>query len=109
MCCWSTYDTTLSCKGSEKVIMPKRFVSKDVIDYLDTCVIDEPYCFFMDLGHGYFYTANSRLTLYGDDGRWAIVFEKSGYANRDGRIELELNFRSSRVCVGSFRPSVAGL
>src|SRR5262245_39416822 len=46
----------------------------------------------MDLGHGYFYTANSRLTLYGDDGRWAIVFEKSGYANRDGRIELELNF-----------------
>ena len=72
--------------------MPKRFVSKDVIDYLDTCVIDEPYCFFMDLGHGYFYTANSRLTLYGDDGRWAIVFEKSGYANRDGRIELELNF-----------------
>lgn len=72
--------------------MPAHFVAKDVIYHLDSCVIGEPYCFFMDLGHGYLYTANSRLTLYADEGRWAIVFEKSGYANRGGRIELELNF-----------------
>ena len=72
--------------------MPARFTAKDVVDHLDKCIIDEPYCFFMHLQHGYFYTANSRLTLYADENRWAIVFEKNGYANRDSRIELELNF-----------------
>jgi hypothetical protein len=46
----------------------------------------------MHLQHGYFYTANSRLTLYADENRWAIVFEKNGYANRVSCIELELNF-----------------
>jgi hypothetical protein len=46
----------------------------------------------MDLEHPYFYTANSRLSLFCDDENWAIVFEKSGYANRGGRIELELNY-----------------
>ena len=72
--------------------MPERCAAKDIVDYLDGCVIDEPYCFFMDLAHGYFYTANSRLTLFADEARWAIVFEKSGYLNRGRRIELELNF-----------------
>jgi hypothetical protein len=72
--------------------MPARFRVNDVVDYLDTCIIDEPYCFFMDLQHGYFHTANSRLTLYADAERWVIVFEKNGYANRGRRIELELNF-----------------
>jgi len=76
----------------KKETMPTPFTAKDVVDYLDQCIIDEPYCFFMDLQHGYFCTANSRLTLYADEYRWAIVFEKSGYANRAGRIELELNF-----------------
>jgi hypothetical protein len=72
--------------------MPARFTAKNVVDYLDNCIIDEPYCFFMDLQHGYFYTANSRLTLYADESRWAIVFEKNGYANRAVRVEIELNF-----------------
>jgi hypothetical protein len=72
--------------------MPARFTAKDVVDDLDNCIIDEPYCFFMDLQHGYFYTANSRLTLYSDQSRWAIVFEKNGYANRGLRVEIELNF-----------------
>jgi hypothetical protein len=72
-------------------MMPAPFTAADVLRYLDHC-ISKPYCFFMDLQHGYFYTANSRLTLYADERRWAIVFEKSGYGNRTGRIELELNF-----------------
>lgn len=72
--------------------MPASFTARDVIEYLDECVIDEPYCFFMDLEHGYFCTANSRLTLYADGSRWAIVFEKSGYHNRGREIGLELNF-----------------
>ena len=72
--------------------MPARFVANDVLEFLDNCVIDEPYWFFMDLEHGCFYTANSRLTLYADESRWEIVFERSSYANRAGRIEVELNF-----------------
>ena len=72
--------------------MSASFTAKDVVGYLDTCIIDEPHCFFINLQHGYFCTANSRLTLYADESRWAIVFEKNGYANRGGRIEIELNF-----------------
>ena len=52
----------------------------------------------MDLEHGYFHTANSRLSLFADHPNWAIVFEKSGHANRALEIELELNLtgRDSR-------------
>lgn len=63
-----------------------------ILDYLDNCVIHNPGCFFMDLQHGYFYTANSRISVFSDTKHWAIVFEKSGYANRSSRVELELNF-----------------
>jgi hypothetical protein len=72
--------------------------AQDVVNYLDNCVIDEPYCFFMDLQHGYFCTANSRLTLSADETRWAIVFEKNGYANRRLRIGVELNFFGNCLC-----------
>jgi hypothetical protein len=46
----------------------------------------------MALDHPYFYTANSRLTLFADEFRWAIVFAKNGYGNRTNTIDLELNF-----------------
>lgn len=52
----------------------------------------ETYHFFIDLEHPYFYTAGSRLTLYADENRWAIVFEKSGYANRGLRGEIEFAY-----------------
>ena len=51
----------------------------------------------MDLEHGYFHTANSPLSFFADDANWAIVFEKSGYANRAGMIELELNYFDKRL------------
>jgi hypothetical protein len=72
--------------------MPASFSAKDVVDYLDRCIIENPLWSFMDLQHPYTYTANSRLTLYADDTRWAIVFEKNGYENQNGTIMLELNF-----------------
>src|SRR5262245_12875471 len=72
--------------------MPASFTAKEVVDYLDRCVIENPLWSFMDLQHPYIYTANSRLTLYADDARWAIVFEKNGYENRNLTIILELNF-----------------
>ena len=48
-------------------------------------------CFFpFDLEHPYYLTAGSRIHLYGDNRRWAIVGEKNGYNNRSyiGTIEL---------------------
>lgn len=48
------------------------------------------YSFFLDLEHGYFETAGSQIHLFADSSRWAIVFEKSGYANRATAAQLEL-------------------
>jgi ribosomal protein S15P/S13E len=53
---------------------------------------DIKYNFFLDLEHGYCETAASRIHLYADKNRWAIVFEKSGYQNRGDRAEIELNY-----------------
>ena len=61
-------------------------------DILKTLNNLSPYTFFLDLEHGYCHTAGSRISLYADDSRWAIVFEKSGYANRGSAGAIELNY-----------------
>jgi hypothetical protein len=53
---------------------------------------DVKYNFFLDLEHGYCETAGSRIHLYADKKRWAIVFEKCGYQNRGDDAEIELNY-----------------
>lgn len=53
---------------------------------------DIKYNFFLDLEHGYCETAGSKIHLYSDVTRWAIVFEKTGYFNRATRAEIELNY-----------------
>jgi hypothetical protein len=53
---------------------------------------DVKYNFFLDLEHGYFKTAGSRIHLYADSTKWAIVFEKSGYQNRGTSAEIELDY-----------------
>lgn len=50
---------------------------------------DISYHFWLDLEHGYCETAGSRIHLYADDERWAVVLEKSGYQNRGFRAEIE--------------------
>ena len=50
------------------------------------------YEFFLDLEHGYWVTAGSRLHLYADEGRWAMVMEKVGYMNRGDVISAELYY-----------------
>ena len=72
--------------------MSRSYTKDDILNYLDNCVVYNLGCFFMDLEHGYFITANSRLSLFASDVHWAIVFEKSGFANRSYEIQLELNF-----------------
>lgn len=53
---------------------------------------DVKYNFIFDLEHGYFETAGSRIHLYADEERWAIVSEKSGYQNRGTSAAIELNY-----------------
>jgi hypothetical protein len=53
---------------------------------------DMKYNFFLDLEHGYFVTAGSRIHLYADTAQWAIVFEKNGYQNRGTTAEIELTY-----------------
>jgi hypothetical protein len=79
---------------------PKPYAAEDIIEYLNRV----PYSiyFFIDLEHPYFYTANSRLTLFADETRWAIVFEKSGYINRGFREELELSYYGN--CLENLEP-----
>jgi hypothetical protein len=65
------------------------YTTKEILNDLDSNVLYE---YFLDLEHGYFFTAGSRITLFADKERWAIVFEKSGYGNRSGCAEIELNY-----------------
>lgn len=53
---------------------------------------DIKYNFFLDLEHGYCKTAGSKIHLYADSARWAIVLEKSGYQNRGFSAEIELDY-----------------
>lgn len=82
-----------------------EYTENDILEQLDFAYRGEPskfypkgraedikYNFFLDLEHGYFETAGSRIHLYADEKQWAIVFEKSGYQNRAARAEIELNY-----------------
>lgn len=95
--CWQNAQVSSLGESEERVRKivslnntPGKYTAQDIIEYLDKV----PYTsfFFIDLEHPYFYTANSRLTLFADETRWAIVFEKSGYANRGFQIQLEVNY-----------------
>ncbi|WP_326994992.1 hypothetical protein [Chitinophaga sp. 212800010-3] len=80
---------------SEKEILNKldlAFEGRPASDYPIGNVEDIKYNFFLDLEHGYCVTASSRIHLYADTTRWAIVFEKCGYQNRGGDAEIELNY-----------------
>lgn len=86
-------------------IIIMSFTETDILDKVDLAFRGIPpddypignkedinYNFFLDLEHGYCETAGSRIHLYADKDRWAIVFEKSGYQNRGDRAEIELDY-----------------
>lgn len=66
----------------------------------------ETYHFFIDFEHPYFYPAGSRLTLYADENRWAIVFEKSGYSTGNNCGEIELAYFGN--CLKNLHNGIAG-
>ncbi len=66
-------------------------LKQEILDELDKSY-NVDYDFLFDPGHGYFALAGSRINLFKDSSRWAIVFEKSGFSNRAGRLEIELHY-----------------
>jgi hypothetical protein len=64
----------------------------DVLAAFDEADKNDPYNSFFDLEHPYVYTAGSAMTLFADSTRWAVVFEKSGFAPRGGYPEIELYY-----------------
>jgi hypothetical protein len=88
---------------TKKEAMP--FSESEILEQLDLAFNGEPsdyypivrpqdikYNFFLDLEHGYCYTAGNRIHLFADSTRWAIVFEKSGYQNRGFYADIDLNY-----------------
>jgi hypothetical protein len=63
----------------------QAYQRRDILNQLE---YKSAYKCFINLEEPEFFTAGSRLTLYGDKYRWAIVFEKSGYSAGAGTIEL---------------------
>jgi hypothetical protein len=81
------------------------YTEKEILEELDSNFNEIPssfypkgeerdiiYSFFLDLEHGYCYVANSKIHLYADKDRWAIVFEKNGYNTRANRAEIYLHY-----------------
>jgi hypothetical protein len=85
--------------------MNSSFTQKDVLNYLEE-TDQETYHFFIDFEHPYFYPAGSRLTLYADEKRWAIVFEKSGYSTGNSCGEIEFAYFGN--CLRNLQSGIPG-
>lgn len=59
----------------------KPFSAESILQQLDGCAED---CHFPMLDNGYVYLAESRLSTYQDDYRWAIIIEVIGFNYRAG-------------------------
>lgn len=92
-------------EDGQKNKLKMTFTENQILEQLDLAFQDIPtqyyppgrpqdikYNFFLDLEHGYCETAGSKIHLYADSARWAVVFEKSGYQNRGFSAEIELDY-----------------
>jgi hypothetical protein len=68
------------------------YTISDILATLDEADLTDPYNWFFDLEHPYFYTAGSAITLFADETRWAMVFEKTGFSPRAGYPEMDLYY-----------------
>ncbi|MET0638054.1 MAG: hypothetical protein ABWZ25_18635 [Chitinophagaceae bacterium] len=74
------------CKTQARDTSLSVYTKEDILNDLEHL---QPYKQLPDFEHPYLYTAGSRITLFADSTRWAIVFEKVGYGEG---AELELTF-----------------
>lgn len=63
--------------------MAARFDADEILAQLDACNRD---FMFPMLDNGYVHPVDTRLRLYGDEARWALVIEALGYSPRGGRL-----------------------
>ncbi len=70
-------------------IIKKTFSELNILNDLDN-IEKNPFKFFPDYNNGYFYTSGNRINLFADIDRWAIVFEQTGYDNRNLDVEIIL-------------------
>lgn len=85
--------------------MDTTFMQQEILNYLES-YDQETYHFHIDFEHPYFYTAGTRLTLFADKNRWAIVFEKSGYSTGNNCGEIELAYFGN--CLQNLKSGIAG-
>jgi hypothetical protein len=85
--------------------MDITFTQQDILHYLES-YDQETYHFHIDFEHPYFYTAGTRLTLFADEKRWAIVFEKSGYSTGNNCGEIELAYFGN--CLQNLKSGIVG-
>jgi hypothetical protein len=85
--------------------MDTTFTQQDILRYLES-YDQETYHFHIDFEHPYFYTAGTRLTLFADENRWAMVFEKSGYSTGNNCAEIELTYFGN--CLQNLKSGLAG-
>ena len=74
------------------------YTQKEVLNDLDQAGVTDPYKFWFDLNDAYVNPSGSRMTLFADKERWAIVFEKSGYDAKGLNISLELTYFGNCLC-----------
>ncbi|MGZ4057251.1 MAG: DUF7003 family protein [Bacteroidia bacterium] len=72
------------------IMTNQKYNEDSVLKVLDN--IDDSYLSFLDLGHSYFALSGSRINLFADETRWAIVFEKTGCNVNNNNVEIELTY-----------------
>lgn len=75
----------MSNKNKRNIVYSKQ-------DIMNEFAIMHPNKLFIEFEHPYLHTAGSRLTLYADETRWAVVFEKAGYCNSGFTGEIWLTY-----------------
>lgn len=91
--------------SSPQQLITMNFSEKDILTKLDSAFLGSPdtdfplgkaedvyYNFFLDLEMAYTFVAGSKIHLYGDQNRWAIVFERNGYDTRGESANIELTY-----------------
>ena len=66
------------------------YTKQDILNELDNS--NNPFKSFPDFEDGYFHISGSRINLFADSTRWAIVFEQTGYHNRNLDVEIHLTY-----------------
>lgn len=66
------------------------YTETDILKDLDNAEQENPYKSFLHFENGLFYPIANKILLYGDEERWAIVFEEAVYANNAPNLKVRL-------------------